>query len=117
LRKHQEKKKEEEMKPKIRNYNDLRGQLTQELSNYGIRVQPKSTRGESSERANPMRIQEEHKGQYNESDENDNLNNIPPRAKTAVGQNSNIRRFGVGSNGEYLLPKPTSKKVSDEMFL
>ena len=85
MRKHQEKKREEELKPKVRNYNDLRGQLTHELANYGIRVQPKSSRGDSTERANPMRIQEEVKGQYGESDENDNVDNIPARAKTAVG--------------------------------
>ncbi len=115
LRRHQEKKREEELRPKVSNYNDLRKATAHELGTYGIRVQPKSSRGDSTERANPMRMQEESKGQYGGLDENDNMNNIPPRAKTGVGLNSNMRR--VGANGEYILPKPTSKKVSDEMIL
>ena len=112
LRKHQEKKREEELKPKVSNYNDLRKAMANELGTYGIRVQPKSGRGESSERFNPMRMQEESKGQ---GDENDNMNNLPPKAKTGVGLNSNMRRIGM--NGEYILPRPTSKKVSDEVIL
>ena len=62
-----------------------------------------------------MRLHEEVKGQYGEINENDNMNNIPPRAKTGVGLNSNMRR--LGNNGEYILPRPTSKKISDEVIL
>jgi len=43
------------------------------------------------------------------------MNNIPPRAKTGVGLNSNMRR--LGNNAEYILPRPTSKKISDEVIL
>ena len=48
------------------------------------------------------------------SDENDNLNNIPPRAKTAVGQISNMRR--VMQDGGYI-QKKNHTKVADEIII
>jgi hypothetical protein len=48
------------------------------------------------------------------SDENENSNNIPPRAKTAVGNISNMRR--VMQDGGYI-PKTNKTKVANEIIL
>jgi hypothetical protein len=44
-------------------------------------------------------------------------NIIPERAKTGVGQNSNIRRADTGQNGGFIMPKMPTKKVADEIIL
>ena len=107
LRKHQERKREEDLRgPKIRNYNDLRSQLAGDLGSYGI---PMGGNGIGSAR---MDDPEESKRQL--SDENENLNIIPPRAKTAVGQISNMRR--VMQDGGYI-QKSNHTKVADEIII
>ena len=90
---------EEEARPKVSNYNELKANQVNGTINLEVR------------RINSGR---NHDG---EDGKNENeSSNLPRLTKTAVGSNSNIRRNAGGIGGGFLNKQP-SKKIADEVII
>ena len=123
LKKAIEKRKEEELKPRVRNYNDLRG--GGEATGFNVEV-PSTARNIGRKEAR-QRSTSEGSGRdvrkYDEEENDDGPSNgvIGKKVKTGVGMNSNIRRagFAQGSGNAQIIKqvKTAHTKVGDVILL